>query len=597
MGKTDELEKALREAEEKYRHIFENATEGIFQASTNGRITSANPALSRLHGYASPQELMDSVESIRERLFKDADRHKELIRLLMECDAVSNFEVCMLRKDGSEHWVSLNVRAFRNDTGRISFYEGTMVDITTRKEGERALAESEERYRTVIENSNDGIALARGGKIEYVNPQYVAIFGYDSPDELVGHPIALHVHPDDRNRVIEIHNRRRLGLPIPPRYEYRGITKAGNIIYIEVSAAWVTNRKEPTFVLFLRDVSERKRTEEVFLQNHRQLEQLNRAKSKAISHISHELKTPLAVTQGYVRILRRRLEPEPALYAKADSMLTSMERNLERLFLIQEEADEILKTTQELEVRGIVGEMEQLRERIRDMYDIPDEVEEIWDTAKKWLNDLVSHQSETFRVLDLLQFVEQGVVKAKRHIETADRHLNLDAEQLARAFVLMEPRALHEIIDGLLRNAIENTPDHGSIIVRLENTDDEIVLSVIDYGVGISEDNQKYIFDGLFHTKEIVRYASRKPYEFDAGGKGLDLLRMKTYAGLFGFSLSVRSARCVHLPDDGDVCPGDIARCQFCKAPDDCRASGGSTFTVVFEKSNEKSIASAGQES
>ncbi len=61
-----------------------------------------------------------------------------------------------------------------------------------------ALAESEERYRTVIEHSNDGIALVRGGTLEYVNPRFVAMFGYDSPDELVGKPIGLHVHPDDR---------------------------------------------------------------------------------------------------------------------------------------------------------------------------------------------------------------------------------------------------------------------------------------------------------------------------------------------------------------------------------------------------------------
>ena len=186
----DDMEKALREAEEKYRHIFENATEGIFQASTAGRFTSANPALARLHGYDSPSELIEAISSIRDQLFHDPDRHSELIRLLLERDAVTNFEARMRRKDGSEQWVSMNVRAFRNDEGRIVFYEGTMEDITQRKEGERALAESEERYRTVIEHSNDGIGFARGGKLEYVNPRFVTMFGYDSPDELVGKPIS-----------------------------------------------------------------------------------------------------------------------------------------------------------------------------------------------------------------------------------------------------------------------------------------------------------------------------------------------------------------------------------------------------------------------
>jgi PAS domain-containing protein len=100
--------------------------------------------------------------------------------------------------------VSINVRAFRNDEGRIIFYEGTMQNITQRKEGERALAESEERCRTVIEHSNDGIALARKGKLEHVNPSFVAVFGFDSPDDLVGKPIGLHIHPDDREMALDI---------------------------------------------------------------------------------------------------------------------------------------------------------------------------------------------------------------------------------------------------------------------------------------------------------------------------------------------------------------------------------------------------------
>ena len=80
--------------------------------------------------------------------------------------------------------------------------------------------------------------------------------------------------------------------------EYRGITRDGTIIYVEVSAAGFTYRNEPILILFLRDISERKQAEEVFLQSHRQLEQLNEAKTKAVNHISHELKTPLAVIQG-----------------------------------------------------------------------------------------------------------------------------------------------------------------------------------------------------------------------------------------------------------------------------------------------------------
>ena len=121
------MERALREAEEKYRHVFENAIEGIFGASTAGRFTSANPALAHLHSYNSPSELVEAIHSIRDELFHEPERHTELIRLLLEHDAATNFEARMRRKDGGEQWVSMNVRTFRNDEGRILFYERTIT--------------------------------------------------------------------------------------------------------------------------------------------------------------------------------------------------------------------------------------------------------------------------------------------------------------------------------------------------------------------------------------------------------------------------------------------------------------------------------------
>jgi len=585
MLKRDEMEKALREAEEKYRHIFENATEGIFQAGVDGRFTSANPALARLHGYSSPSELLEAVSSIRDHLFCEPERHSELIRLLLANDAVSNFEARMKRKDGGEQWVSMNVRAFRNNEGRILFYEGTMEDITRRKEGEQALAESEERYRTVIEHSNDGISFAKRGIHEYVNPRFVAMFGYDSPDELVGKPITVIVHPDDRERVLDIHARRWKKLPVPPRYEHKGITKDGKTIYVEVSAAEVTYRNEPVLVVFLRDISERKRAEEVFLQSHRQLEQLNEAKTKAVNHISHELKTPLAVIQGNVRILRRRLQ-QMSVDGKVETMLSAMERSLERLFQMEREADEILRTSGELEAVGLLDELDRLREKVGDLYGVSPETDKTWENLKKWLAGRTSRFPDAvLQAVDLYPLVMQSVERAKNY--ASHRQVQIKAESMKDVHVLMEPVVLREVIDGLVRNAIENTPDGGFVSMWVEEKDERVLLHVTDCGVGISEKNQQYIFDGLFHTKETERYASKKPYDFDAGGKGLDLLRMKAYASRFGFGLSVKSTRCSHLPGEGDVCPGDISHCPFCKTVQDCVESGGTTFTVSLTKSAE----------
>ncbi len=589
MERDTQIEKALKEAEEKYRHIFENAVEGIYQAGTDGRFTSANPALARLHGYSSPAELVASVHSIRDDLFSDPERHKEMIRRLLADNAVSDFEARMRRKDGSEHWVSMNVRVFRDENGKILFYEGTMVDITERKEAEHALAESEERYRTVIEHSNDGIAIVLRGRHVYVNSRFVKMFGYDSPEEIINKSIALIVHPDDRERVMEINARREKGQQVPLRYEFKGVTRSGGTIYIEVSATEITYPNRSVLLIFLRDVTERKRAEEVFLQSHRQLEQLNRAKTRAVDHISHELKTPLAVIQGNVRVLRRKLEQTVGEDAYKET-LKAIERNLERLFHMERDTDEILMTSRELEAVGLPDELDRLKERLADLGEVSPELDSCVQGLKEWVAGHTPRGTGAFQPVELYIFLVQAAERARRL--AAHRRVDVGVEGLYGIYILMDPAVLRDVIDGLVRNAIENTPDGGCVTISLEERGEQVLVHVTDSGVGISEEDQQYIFDGLFHAKDTELYASRLPYEFGAGGKGLDLLRMKVYGERFGFSLSMKSTRCRHLPGERDVCPGDISECASCKTAADCNGSGGTTFTVTFVKGRDKEIPS-----
>jgi signal transduction histidine kinase len=146
----------------------------------------------------------------------------------------------------------------------------------------------------------------------------------------------------------------------------------------------------------------------------------------------------------------------------------------------------------------------------------------------------------------------------------------------------MTPEILEDILRGLIKNAIESTPDGGSIRIILAQKDERLLLKVQDSGIGITEDNQKRIFDGLFHTLDTERYESKRPYDFSAGGKGLDLFMMKVYGQRFGFDISVESQRCIYIPKDQDICPGRITVCPHCQTQEDCLKSGGSTFTVSF---------------
>ena len=700
------LEAILEQTEEKYRIIYENAMEGIFQIGPAGGFISANPSLAHIHGYDSPQDLMKSINDIRSLYINPEDHHR-LINLLFEHGTVQNYEAKMHRKDGSLQWISTNVRLVKDGQGKPLYYEGTMMDITNRKMAEEAFAESEERYRTAIEHSNDAVAIILGEKIQYVNRRFVELFGYNNREDIIGKPVSLVVHPDDRDKVLTINQRRQRGEPVPSRYEFKGMTKDGSVIYIEVSAASIVYRGTRENLVYLRDVTERKVAEEVvrnernrfrilsesapfgiimidkegvfeyinpkfrelfgydleevpnslewfrkafpdpksrkevvstwidylrgtkpgekvprtlpatckdgtqkiidfipvrlttgeyivtlediteriqaheaLVKSHQELEQLNRAKTKAVDHISHELRTPLAVIQGNIRLLKRKLKRLP-IDANLGNIMEIVERNLARLSDISKETDDIFRVSQELEAGALLENLDRLWERIEDLSELPSDVRSHLDALKGWLSQYLSGSTEAFQSINLFPFVLDVVEKVKQL--SSHRNIRFQMEGKNDLFVFIDPFILRNVVEGLLRNAVENTPSGGMIRLVVEQRNGKIELHITDYGVGITEENQAYIFDGLFHTKETALYASKMPYDFGAGGKGLDLLRMKVYGQRFGFDLSMTSKRCVYIPTDRDQCPGDISRCFHVRNAKECAASGGTTFTVAFQ--------------
>jgi len=150
--------------------------------------------------------------------------------------------------------------------------------------------------------------------------------------------------------------------------------------------------------------------------------------------------------------------------------------------------------------------------------------------------------------------------------------------------IKMDAKILKKICVGLLKNAIENTPDEGTIKLTAGATAGDIFLAFQDYGVGITPANKKNIFKGFFHTQPTRHYSSKTPYAFNAGGTGTDLLRMQTYAERLGFKIDFSSQRCRFIPGDADACPGSVSLCQKKTAEMDCMGSGGSIFTVRFPK-------------
>jgi signal transduction histidine kinase len=260
------------------------------------------------------------------------------------------------------------------------------------------------------------------------------------------------------------------------------------------------------------------------------------------------------VIQGNIRVLKRKTQLQTPPIVK-DGFFSSLEKNLNRLSDIQQETDQIIRCYQELE-------------------------------KKSPLEELDISPSAIIEPISLYPFTERILEEIKK--EAGHRNIRFYIEGEKDLSLQTDTNILEDILRGLLKNAIENTPDEGTVRVVLEQKGQWVQIKVVDFGVGITEENQKHLFDGLFHALDTELYTSKRPYDFGAGGKGLDLLRMKVYSKRFGFDISVASQRCTHIPTDRDLCLGKISECPHCKKPEDCFSSSGSTFCVSFLTSEQK---------
>lgn len=258
---------ALQQAEEKYRSIFENSAEGIFQASPDARYFSVNPALARMYGYLSPAELMGQVTNI-DRLYVDESRRRVMLQRLHTQGAVFEFESQVYRADGRIIWISENVRAVRGDTGAVQYYEGTVADITQRKQAEEALRESQRTLATLLGNLA-GMAYRRlcqaNWPLEFVSDGCYELTGY-SPADLLGDealPFEELIHPDDR-AYVQGELQRALTHGHHFQMTYRILTANQQEKWVLEKGIGVFSRhREPIAIEgFLTDITDRKEIEE-----------------------------------------------------------------------------------------------------------------------------------------------------------------------------------------------------------------------------------------------------------------------------------------------------------------------------------------------
>lgn len=187
MGVEGELRLDLehRRAGEKYRDIFDNVVEGIFQTTKDGRYLSANRMLAQIYGYDSPEQLTADLEDISRQLYVEPGRREEFIRLMQKHGVLTNFESQVRRRDGSVIWISENVRMVCGEDGGLLYYEGTVQDITDKKEMEDALRESELLYHSLVEAIPQNILRKDlEGRFTFANQNFCKLIGRTLPQIL-----------------------------------------------------------------------------------------------------------------------------------------------------------------------------------------------------------------------------------------------------------------------------------------------------------------------------------------------------------------------------------------------------------------------------
>jgi signal transduction histidine kinase len=239
----------------------------------------------------------------------------------------------------------------------------------------------------------------------------------------------------------------------------------------------------------------------------KELRQLNRAKDKALHHLSHELRTPLAVVQGTVRLLQRKLQAVvPAKEGK--QWFETLNKHLNRLVQIQEEADSILRSSREVQEVSLSVELDRLWRKLEDAMEMSPDVKAQLNSLKTRMAELLPDRSTARQLIRLFPFVKQVLGEVRRKANHRDVRLLMEGEKDLSVFT--DQGILGQVMEGLLKNAIENTPDGGTIRVITEKRGQQILLRVQDSGVGITDENQKYIFDGLFPTQEAEIYSSKR---------------------------------------------------------------------------------------
>lgn len=253
--------KTLEETKEKLKKILDSSPDAIIVTDLSNHIVECNSATLKMFEYTSKEELMGK-NLLNFITHLDREKAEQDIKDIKECGFKKNLEYIMIKKDRTEFPVEISSSVIRGSNYAPVSLVTIVKDTTERKNAEMVLNESEEKHRLVVENTNEGILVAQDGVIKFVNPIMLKISGY-SRDEVILKPFTDFIHPEDR-KLVKDRYLTRLGVGkgdkgcAPPEvYNFRIITKKGEMRILEINAVLINWEGRPATLNFLRDITDK----------------------------------------------------------------------------------------------------------------------------------------------------------------------------------------------------------------------------------------------------------------------------------------------------------------------------------------------------
>jgi len=446
---SDITDRKKTEDELRFSHAaFRSIHESIIAIDTKYVITHWNDISEKIYGIKAAEaigkKLMDVIE-IEENLPGQNDRRRQRL----ESDGYFREEQLHRTKYG-EVWVDVSLQAIEENGKRYGWVILASA-ITQRKLAEEALKRSEEKYRELISTSTDGI-VSTDSQLRVIiwNQGAEKIFGYKE-DEMLGQNI-LKVVPEENRKKME----NRLGVSrktgtregINKMLEFNGLKKDGSLIPIELSLS--LRRHEGSFIAtaIIRDITERKEAEE-------KLRKIDRMKSEFLSNISHELRTPLQSIGGFTKLLMNEQVPDAATQQEFLQIIDRETLHLGNL------------------INGLL--------------------------------DMSRLESGRFQINRKLILIRETIIDSIKSFHTMARDKNITLnEEIPEELPEMEADAdrMRQVFINLLSNAIKYSEPGGSVTVRAEKHEGELLFQVSDRGIGMSAESMQHLFERFYRVED-----------------------------------------------------------------------------------------------